>query len=257
MKQVLLSEMTWPEIAQRLGQTQVAIIPVGSTEQHGYHLPLQHDAASALYVARLVAEKLYPKVLVTPPLTIGISPMHLKYAGSLSLRPQTMIDVIFDVCQSLKRHGLEKVVILNGHGNNTPTLRVAASQARYETDQILALIDYWDVIPPDISKAIIKQDRSPMAPVPGHSDEFETSMAFVMYPEMVRNDKIQKSEQVKYSKYQQFMIRNLQEHPEVKTGIPLGDPTLATPEKGRKLIEAIVEGLASFLEYFIKHGDEL
>lgn len=257
LKTVLLWEMTWEEVSKRLPNTKAVIIPVGSTEQHGLHLPLQHDAASALFVAKMTAEKLYPKVIVAPPITVGVSPMHLRFPGTLALRPETLINVVYDICKSLRNHGFKKIVILNGHGNNAATLKVASFKIKYELGLTLALLDYWDVIPQDVANSIIESDRTPLSAWPGHSCEFETSIAYVMYPRMVRQKAIRKSEEIQYPSYQRFLARNIMEHPEVKTGIPLGDPTLATPEKGRKLVQAIVTGLVSFLESFIAHGDEL
>jgi creatinine amidohydrolase len=121
--EVRLERLSQPEAEARLKANGMIVLAPGSVEQHGPHLPLGTDAFAADALAEEVARKM-EAVLVPLPL-VGVSPYHLSWAGSLSLQPQTLIAVIEDVCECLAGHGVDKVLIINWHEGNTPTLRLA------------------------------------------------------------------------------------------------------------------------------------
>lgn len=250
---VLLSEMTWREAAEMLSQEVVAIIPAGSNEQHGPHLWLQHDITSALSVARIAAEKLYPRVVITPPIAIGFSPFHMEFPGSLTLRAETLINLSLDIHRSLKRHGIQKVVTFNGHGGNERPLHIAARIARDELGLTTAFLNHWDLVPPEIT-AMCEDGW-----VPGHGSEYETSMAMFLSPEGVRPEHVDEKYLERldnvFPPYKRFLLRSETEYS--KTGVHTGNPTLATREKGEKFSTASVEGLVKFLSCFLKYGDEI
>lgn len=120
--EVRLERLSQPEAESRLKDSHLAVMAPGSVEQHGPHLPLGTDAFAAEALAEEVARKMNA-VLVPLPL-VGVSPYHLSWAGSLSLQPQTMISVIEDICECLANHGVHKVLFVNWHEGNTPTLRL-------------------------------------------------------------------------------------------------------------------------------------
>ncbi len=126
--EVRLERLAQPEAEARLKATRLAVLAPGSVEQHGPHLPLGTDAFAADALAEAVARRL-SAVLVPLPL-VGVSPYHLSWAGSLSLQPQTLIGVIEDICECLARHGVEKVLFVNWHEGNTPTLRLAGDSVQ-------------------------------------------------------------------------------------------------------------------------------
>ena len=102
MKSHLLQELNWAQIAEYLSTKDVILFPVGSTEQHGQHLPLMTDSAWAVEVAEAVAAR--EKVLISPPLLFGWTPHHLSYPGTITLKPETMIQVIMDVKLGVRRN---------------------------------------------------------------------------------------------------------------------------------------------------------
>ena len=126
--EVRLERLSQPEAEARLKATRLAVLAPGSVEQHGPHLPLGTDAFAADALAEAVARRL-DAVLVPMPL-VGVSPYHLSWAGSLSLQPQTLIAVIEDICECLARHGVEKILFVNWHEGNTPTLRLAGDSVQ-------------------------------------------------------------------------------------------------------------------------------
>jgi len=126
--EVRLARLSQPEAESRLKSSRLAVMAPGSIEQHGPHLPLGTDAFAADALAEEVARKLNT-VLVPLPL-VGVSPYHLSWAGSLSLQPQTMIALIEDICECLAAHDVDKVLFVNWHEGNTPTLRLAGDSVQ-------------------------------------------------------------------------------------------------------------------------------
>lgn len=126
--EVRLERLSQPEAESRLKSSRLAVMAPGSIEQHGPHLPLGTDAFAADTLAEAVARKM-DAVLVPLPL-VGVSPYHLSWAGSLSLQPQTMIAVIEDICDCLARHAVDKLLFVNWHEGNTPTLRLAGDSVQ-------------------------------------------------------------------------------------------------------------------------------
>ena len=126
--EVRLERLSQPEAESRLKGSRLAVMAPGSIEQHGPHLPLGTDAFASDALAEEVARKM-DAVLVPLPL-VGVSPYHLSWAGSLSLQPQTMIAVIQDICECLANHGVDKILFVNWHEGNTPTLRLAGDDVQ-------------------------------------------------------------------------------------------------------------------------------
>ena len=126
--EVRLERLSQPEAESRLKNGRLAVMAPGSIEQHGPHLPLGTDAFAEDTLAEEVARKM-DAVLVPLPL-VGVSPYHLSWAGSLSLQPQTMIAVIEDICECLANHGVDKILFVNWHEGNTPTLRLAGDNVQ-------------------------------------------------------------------------------------------------------------------------------
>lgn len=126
--EVRLARLSQPEAESRLKGSRLAVMAPGSIEQHGPHLPLGTDAFAADALAEEVARKLNT-VLVPLPL-VGVSPYHLSWAGSLSLQPLTMIALIEDICECLAAHSVDKILFVNWHEGNTPTLRLAGDSVQ-------------------------------------------------------------------------------------------------------------------------------
>src|SRR5215217_4818899 len=102
---VSLAEMTWPEAKEALAAARVVIIPTGSTEQHGPGMTLSTDITMATAMSVRVARRLFPRALVAPSLPFGLSPHHMRFPGTITLQPDTLTAVLFDVLRSLKQHG--------------------------------------------------------------------------------------------------------------------------------------------------------
>ena len=124
-----LEALTWQEAKERIEQdTEIAVFPIGSMEQHGHHGPLGTDSMIADAVAKDVAKRL--NALSLPPLWYGISSHHMSFSGTITVRPEAICHIIEDILNSLIQHGIKKILILNGHGGNTPSIRIACDKVR-------------------------------------------------------------------------------------------------------------------------------
>lgn len=142
MRSVWINELTWEDVDEYLKTDDMVIIPVGSTEQHGPAGPLGVDAFAAIAIAEDAAKE--GGILTTPPLWFSDAPHHLNFPGTISLRPETLINVVKDIVHSLYRNGFRKFIIINGHkGTNLPALTLACRDImQYEIpDARMALTD--------------------------------------------------------------------------------------------------------------------
>jgi creatinine amidohydrolase len=242
--------MTRKEFKDILDDIEAAIIPVASTEQHGPHLPINTDMASVKYVAYKAAERLFPKVIVTPPpTTIGISEHHMHYPGTLTLKSENFINVVLDAIESLYRHGIKKFVVLNGHGGNRGAIRLIGFKAKKEFGVKVAALSYWDLLSKDVAEEILVEERNNKDKiVPGHAGEFETSTAMVIHPELIRHDLIFEWD----GTLPEFLEHEILYFEDYRPNGVARNPSLASKEKGEKLLQNLVDQLVQYLNLFIK-----
>lgn len=245
-KNVLLAKMTRPEVEEALKRTDIALLPVGSVEQHGRHLPSETDAATAFHLAKLAAERV--DAVVAPPLVFGISYHHMDFAGTLSLRPETMIEVVKDICKSLLAHGFKNAAIINGHGGNSATLSVAVTKIQEETGCMVPIISWWAFLTPEFKREILETP-------PFHAEETETSFMLAIEPEYVHMDQAVKEEGKPFSKFVRYDMTGMgpvgYPIPRIKDitdSGTIGDETIASKEKGERLIEWVVDHIVQVLK---------
>ena len=181
-RKVLLYESTRKEFREAIegGVLKAVIIPTGSTEQHNEHLAMINDTASVTLVAQKAALLLYPKVMVATPVAVGISPHWMDRKGTLSLKKETFLAIVFDICESLQVHGVKNILVLNGHGGNVGPLRESTPEFARKLGIRIETNSYWDAYTPEIVKKYMASGKAP-----GHSGEFETSFAMAAFPERI------------------------------------------------------------------------
>jgi len=241
----ILGELTWPEAERRFREVDIVLLPVGAIEQHGPHLPLDVDAYDAEWLAREVAARCSdPKPLVLPLIPYGVSYHHEDFSGTISLRNETMAQLIYDVGMSVARCGAQKLVIINGHGGNGPTLAFAAQMINRDA-HIFTCVESGETS--DVDIAALADTINDV-----HAGEIETSTSLALRPELVRMDRLQASVPRFSSRFLDFSNqRAVDWHAHTArispTGV-MGDPTRASAEKGRRMWEVMVRNLVEFVE---------
>jgi len=131
MAEHCIERLTWPEVEERIAEgVDAVLIPIGSTEQHGHHMPLDTDSFIARSLCLRAAESGAVEgvaLLVAPTLNVTLSWYHMQFPGSVRLSTTTFLQVFREVCDSLVHHGFENLVAVNGHGGNIAALTVAVN----------------------------------------------------------------------------------------------------------------------------------
>jgi len=241
----LWAELTWPEAEEKLNAMDVAILPVGAIEQHGPHLSLDVDSFDADYLARRVAEACSdPKPLVLPLIPYGVSYHHNDFKGTISISNDALSKLVYEVGLSLARNGIKKLIILNGHGDNKPTLQYAAQMINQDA-RIFTCVDTGETSDYDIDK--ITETTNDV-----HAGEVETSTSLATRPQLVKMDLAESSIPHFSTRYLNFSsVRGLPWYAYTKkfseNGV-MGDPTKASAEKGEKIWEMMIAHLVVLVE---------
>lgn len=240
-----LGELTWPQARRRLRQVDVALLPVGAIEQHGPHLPLDTDAFDAEYLARRVAEACsVPKPLMLPLIPYGVSYHHEDFSGTISVGNETLSRLVYEVGMSAARNGITKLIIINGHGGNSPSLNFAAQLINRDA-HIFTCVDTGETSDADID-ALAETDNDV------HAGEIETSTTLAVRPELVNMEKARRSVPQFSSRYLNFSSKRSVDWyartAKISASGIMGDPTRATREKGEKIWEIMIKNLTEFVE---------
>lgn len=248
-----LADLTWEEIRARATGDPVVVLPTGSIEQHGPHLPVKVDTLLVTSVCEEAVRRASDRVevLLAPTVWMGLSTHHTAYF-SLTLSIDTYQHVITELVESLIRTGFRRLLIINGHGGNTDPLHLTVTRVRDRHKVLVATADYWDV-----AREALERIRESGAGGMGHACEFETSMVMHLDGAAVRTDRIQAEYPPGIPGW--FEIDMTKPAGPVKLGTRfeditrrgvVGDPTLATPEKGRRFFDAAANRLAELLVSF-------
>jgi len=238
--------LTWPEMNEAIAQQRVVLLPVGSTEQHGPHLPLETDAFLAEQVCLEAGRRAPDRILVLPPVSYGLNRHHIDFPGTVHIEPEVFIAFCLNITKSVAYHGFPRMLIVNGHGSNAPLAELVARKTVLETDSICGAVSYFSLA----AKAFAQIRETEMW---AHADEFETSLYLYLAPERVRWDKAVAGNDIEG---QYVSSDSTSEYPVrfsdywgrwTKLGVH-GDPTKATAEKGRILWEAAVSGLVAVVD---------
>ena len=223
--------------AMRAGKIKGAILPTGSTEQHNEHLEMEHDTASALYVSHQAALGLYPQVVLATPMAVGISEHWMEFQGTLSLRPETFVAVAYDICESLQRHGVEHILVVNGHAGNRPLAdHMEDFGKRLGID--VQFCSYWEAYSKDFVQATLDSGDCP-----AHAAEFETSIAMAAFPENIHWEGVD---------YEGANLKIQREGYADRDPIYFRDGRdLATPKKGRVMADEAISWVANKMQEMI------
>jgi creatinine amidohydrolase len=243
-RKVLLWESTRKEFRELLegGQLKAMIVPTGSTEQHNEHLAMIQDTASATLVAQQAALRLYPQVMLATPVPVGISPYWMDRKGTLTLRKETFLAVVFEICESLQIHGVKRILILNGHGGNEKPLAEAVPGFREKLGIDIQSDSYWAAYTPEVIRKYMESNKAP-----GHAAEFETSFAMAAFPQRIHWEGVDYAEAKKHLNIKDPASRREEEE-------FAREAKLASTAKGEAMIGIAVDWTAERLRRMIGEG---
>jgi creatinine amidohydrolase len=261
-----LGDLSYVDLREYLKHSDTILIPKASLEQHGPHLPLYCDSITAEEVARRAGEG--AGIMYTPTLWLGYSPQHMRSAGwgagTITLRADTYLNVIYDIGRSLIHHGFNRLIFVNGHGSNVKVIDPALRRLRYETG---ALIAYYKPYAERYLGMLSDILEGTPDETPGwHAGELETSQCLAHDPKLVRMDRAVvdkahaptwlgeawgKKDGMPDAEFQGYQYFNFPfDHEEfTDTGI-MGNPFKGTAEKGE-------EAFRRFSQHLIDAVDEL
>ena len=241
-----LFEMSRPEVERAIAAgVDTVVVPFGSTEQHGLHLPLGTDAILGEAIGNRVVRAL-GNALLAPGIPIGCSEHHMDFAGSLTLSQETFFQVVADLCRSLAHHGFEHIVLIPTHGGNFAPLAKAVEAIRPRLPGV-NLIAYTDLMGFMDEVFRVGKAREIMPEQAGaHSGEFETSLMLTVRPDLVAMDVAQPG----YVGDQLTIAPVVFERgfrAATENGV-LGDPSNASAANGAAYMDALTELLVRFIE---------
>ncbi len=259
-----LYELGYPDIQRWLKETDVALVPIGSCEQHGLHLPVSVDGLAALQAVQRAAEK--ANVPHTPLIWFGYSPQHLRGpgegSGTITLRPETYQALLYDVGRCLVHMGFNKIVYATGHTSNVKVIDPALRRLRYDTGALPCVFRADSEGTPVLLKGIIE---NPPEETPGwHGSEIETSTTLAYNEELVHlertgqdrthaprwlpQDRFTKQNGSAYVNFRgQDLVYIPMEHGEYSDTGLIGNPFRASVEKGNRILDVVSDYFAAFI----------
>ena len=255
--------LTWPEINDAVEAGATILVPVGATEDHGPHLPLDVDRRIVEAICEPAAAA-HDDVLLFPTIDHGYLPHHMDFPGGITIGWRTFVDHLIDVCVSLAHHGFEKILLVNGHGSNHHLLDLVTRQVILQYPDVhCAFLSWWQL---EEVREVAAAVREAGPQGSAHAGEMETSIYLHLFPDRVDMDAAVRD--VAYPESRHFNNLDLagETRPEDSTPVSMmewwstisetgvmGDATAAAAETGELLLDAAVEGLGSVLEEFATH----
>lgn len=240
-----MSDIFWTQLKTSAfpstDEATVVILPIGSTEQHGPHLPVEVDSRLAAEVATRAARIVVARqpVLVLPTLWVSLAEHHMNFGGTLTLDFATFRAVIRCIVSSLSRQGFRRILLLNGHGGNVAALTVIVDELSREFDTPLAAVTYWEAASAEFATLLEGQQNL------RHACEAETSMMLSITPAVVDVEAARRVEAPADGLAPVGGIVRSRRMEEWSASGVVGTPALANAQKGALLLDAAADAVAS------------
>ncbi|WP_254522661.1 creatininase family protein [Natrinema caseinilyticum] len=230
-----LSDATWTDVRDL--ETDLAVVPVGSTEQHGPHAPLGTDVLTAEAVADAGVERVDRAVVRAPAIPVGIAEEHRQFAGTMWVSDDTFRDYVGEVVSSLAHHGFDRVIVVNGHGGNVDALREVGGRLTRDGDAYVVPFTWFECVGEHTAEM-------------GHGGPLETALLRHLEPESVREDRIDEARAGAAERWGDWTSgANLSyDSAEFTENGVVGDPSEGDAERGAELLELAADSLARLLE---------
>jgi creatinine amidohydrolase len=250
---MLLGQMTWPEVRQLNFKQLIVLLPTGSFEQHGPHLPLTTDTDIITAIATGIEQRLPHCTLLLPTLWTGHSTHHMAFPGTMDVPQMPYIQLLTHLGESIAAMGAQKVFLVNGHGGNDVPLRAACRELKTRCPQTrFVYASYWT-----LAAKTIGDIRESEPGGLGHACEMETSIMLHLHPQHVRMELAKRDGPAHSDVYRKADMQHprpvffVNEFHEVARSGVVGHPDLATAEKGVRFLDGIVGAVSDFVEHFL------
>lgn len=245
--QIYWEQLRSPQLKSLADVNAIVVVPVGSIEQHGPHLPVKVDALLATEVARRAALKVqtHQPILVTPTVWCGLAEHHMDFCGTLTLDFETFHALLRNLCRSIRHHGFRRIFLLNGHGGNIAALNVICSELVRELDGLRVVSGtYWTI--PEVAEkfAEILEVQQNVR----HAGEAETSMMLALEPDLVDQSILNQADGTPEIPFYGSGVSRWVSFKEVSANGVIGSPSVATAAKGELLLEVASKGIAGVLQ---------
>jgi creatinine amidohydrolase len=243
-------KLTWREVARAAAEERVPIVPVGTLEDHGHHLPIDTDVTLVKAICRAAVTKLADETVLLPPIVHGYSPHHMDFPGTITINWETFCRYCTDVALSLVRHGFRRVLLVNGHGSNQNLVDMAARLVMVEEPESLVASSFY--LTSDASAAVIREVRDSNVGGMAHACELETSIYLHLHPEAVDMDAAidergYPETEHAWMDWSDGPLKLMPWWSSFSDSGVQGDASKATAEKGRVLFEAAVDEIATYV----------
>ena len=254
--------LTWPEARDAAAANKVCILPVGSVEQHGPHLPLDVDIRLPTEICHAVAKANPDECLVLPTYQFGYTGHVMDYPGTINTNYDTMIESILDIGRSLAYHGFRNIILVNGHGSNTPVLDLAHRRINLETTATCAFTSWWKFL--TIDPDFLPNWRQSVFPGGcAHACELETALYLHIDEDSVRKDLIEDdltwcptegfAEALWLDLLQRVRCRSPPGRAPGRRRQAFCQPSLATKEKGKEAFDEAAKQLTRLVRHMRTH----
>jgi creatinine amidohydrolase len=239
-----VADEAWPELGEYFAEESLALVPLGSTEQHGPHLPEGTDHRIAEAFAREAADR--TGFLCTPTVNVGVSPHHRQFPGTMWVDPPAFRDYVESLTRNLAYHGIDRVVFVNAHGGNVQHLREVGRRVR-DDGTAYAIEWMWDDSIPELVDELFEQNGP-------HGGPKETAIMQYLDGEHVHDDRLEEARDggvasVADAETVKHGSRTFYDAIDNTDNGVLGDQTDATAEKGEQLYEAATAQLVQLCEW--------
>jgi len=233
-----LYELSWVEAKKYFQSKDIALLPVGSTEQHGPQNPLGTDHLIARSLAEEAAKRV--KVICLPVIPFGVSSHHRQFWGTVHVKPEVFKAYVRDVCLSLRYYGVLKIVVVNGHGGNTRNLVELARELR-EQGIFLSVFIWWEAAGKRLPNIFVEEER-------GHAAAEETSVNLALHSHLVdMNNAVNEKKHQFFADASSGVNYGLDTVDQTGSGV-LGTSTTASVKKGKKVVDAVIEELVKHIK---------
>jgi creatinine amidohydrolase len=243
--------LTWPEVARAAREERVPVVPIGTLEDHGPHLPIDTDVTLVEAICRRAVTVLGERAVLLPPIVHGYSPHHMDFPGTVTIGWDTFCRYCTDVATSLVRHGFKRVLLVNGHGSNQNLVEMAARLTMVEEPESLVAACFYLSSP--ASARTITDARDSSRGGMGHACELETSLYLHIAPDAVEmedavDERGYPSSDNLWMDWSDGPLKLMPWWSSFsRTGVQ-GDASKATPEKGARLFDAATDELVAFVD---------